>query len=677
LGNIIQTAEFNAGLERLTSDDRHRVYDAIGKVLRDSRAAGLQIKKMQRVELWEIRASQDLRIIAKLDGGDVFCFSVGHHDATLARAERMQTLSESERKKIVRRASDYVPAPTEGKPSRLLRGPLAAFTDDELTAAFGIPPDWVAALRSLETQEQVLDCGIEDAISEEQFWELIECFATPSVISTGAKPVYRVSSEAIAKAFAAGEIEQLEFNLPPSSWAIVDSPRRSPQLIKGGPGSGKTLIALYRALHVMETPSLLGIPRVLYVTYTKQLRDDAVEKIRRLRAKAPSGLEILTFDQVVNRLAGKKYRPTFDETTLARAAAEAVAGTTIEPVFFSSEVADVIEWRNVRNFDEYAKLARKGRGERLTQAERRIVWESYERFGAILAAQGLQTLGAARIAAAQVAEALNEAERYDFIVVDEVQDLPRSVLAMVVALSKGEGKSKHVMLVGDAGQSIYQHGFRWADVGLRLGGANVHNLAQSERSTQEILDFGRSLLGDAAGAETAALPASSSKHGALPRVVHGFRSSDHRRAFMADEIAERVQGGASPARFAVIAHGRKELLALEVEFKERSLPTAMFQTAGFYRDRAVKLITAHSAKGLEFPEVYVPDANAGTYPFYKNADLPDDEREEFDAQDCALFYVACTRAADALTVLYDREPSPFLVATGDAATDCDVASGRR
>ncbi len=64
---------------------------------------------------------------------------------------------------------------------------------------------------------------------------------------------------------------------------------------------------------------------------------------------------------------------------------------------------------------------------------------------------------------------------------------------------------------------------------------------------------------------------------------------------------------------------------------------------------SVAVMTMHSAKGLEFPVVYIPDANEGTTPHSKailDADLEEERR---------MFYVAMTRAKDRLHIYYAKE----------------------
>ncbi len=66
------------------------------------------------------------------------------------------------------------------------------------------------------------------------------------------------------------------------------------------------------------------------------------------------------------------------------------------------------------------------------------------------------------------------------------------------------------------------------------------------------------------------------------------------------------------------------------------------------RENAVRIITAHSAKGLEFPVVYLPGLEEDIFP-HKNAVEADDVPEER-----RLFYVALTRARRELVLLWNR-----------------------
>jgi DNA helicase II / ATP-dependent DNA helicase PcrA len=83
---------------------------------------------------------------------------------------------------------------------------------------------------------------------------------------------------------------------------------------------------------------------------------------------------------------------------------------------------------------------------------------------------------------------------------------------------------------------------------------------------------------------------------------------------------------------------------------------------------AVRLMTAHSAKGLEFPHVFIIRAASGSFPAYYKEPLIDfpqalrdpdamteaDGKTMHDQEERRLFYVAMTRARDSLT-LYGKQ----------------------
>jgi DNA helicase-2/ATP-dependent DNA helicase PcrA len=64
---------------------------------------------------------------------------------------------------------------------------------------------------------------------------------------------------------------------------------------------------------------------------------------------------------------------------------------------------------------------------------------------------------------------------------------------------------------------------------------------------------------------------------------------------------------------------------------------------------AVTLMTVHSAKGLEFPRVFVTGLEDGLFPMVREGD--DDEEVEEERR---LFYVAATRARQDLCLTYAR-----------------------
>lgn len=119
------------------------------------------------------------------------------------------------------------------------------------------------------------------------------------------------------------------------------------------------------------------------------------------------------------------------------------------------------------------------------------------------------------------------------------------------------------------------------------------------------------------------------------------------------EMLEWVKGDAG--RF----ERAEDWMASQEEYKE-SLKKAEKKAETPDSKEAVRLMTVHGSKGLEFDHVWIPDCNERVFPHGK---MPDEDSCEEERR---LFYVAMTRAAKSLELLYlndetgSRLPSRFL-----------------
>ncbi len=109
-------------------------------------------------------------------------------------------------------------------------------------------------------------------------------------------------------------------------------------------------------------------------------------------------------------------------------------------------------------------------------------------------------------------------------------------------------------------------------------------------------------------------------------------------------------------------------------------------------DDAVRLMTIHAAKGLEWHSVHIPMASSRNVPLMHRRDAcpppPDLARlamgpADHDAEERALWFVALSRARNTLTISHaqrygdarDARPSPFLVHVGEVETRRHVDPG--
>jgi len=71
---------------------------------------------------------------------------------------------------------------------------------------------------------------------------------------------------------------------------------------------------------------------------------------------------------------------------------------------------------------------------------------------------------------------------------------------------------------------------------------------------------------------------------------------------------------------------------------------------------SVKVMTAHSAKGLEFPVVFIISAEEEVFPHLKSMELEAEGRDPFAVEEeRRLFYVAMTRAEKLLFISFAKQ----------------------
>ena len=80
------------------------------------------------------------------------------------------------------------------------------------------------------------------------------------------------------------------------------------------------------------------------------------------------------------------------------------------------------------------------------------------------------------------------------------------------------------------------------------------------------------------------------------------------------------------------------------------------------KENAVTITTAHSAKGLEWKDVYIINAEQGKFPYYKALDenLEEEERKKQIEEEKRLFYVAISRAKEKLMITSSNDISDFV-----------------
>ena len=470
--------------------------------------------------------------------------------------------------------------------------------------------------------------------------------------------------------FKEGELLGFLLRLDPEQeryvrWALN---ARGPTLVKGGPGTGKSTVAMYRARSLVGSLRESGVerPKILFTTYTNALVSFSEQLLRRLLGDDRDCVTVRTADSLAMRIvASADGKPEIADGSARRAALEeALKSATFEgnelkrrvqaralerlsPEFLLEEISDVIEAREISTLEAYLAAPRAGRRVGLKATRRTAVWRAYEAFSAVLARRGLVTWQGMRRRAAQIVRTGGWAERFDGVLVDEAQDLDPTVLRLLVALCRSPNR---LFVAADANQSIYGSGFRWSDVheDLRFVG-RTGVLRRNHRSTREIGEAARSYLREG-GLEDPEDGQDYAETGPKPavRVVSEPRDETALLArFLKGAAKEfRLGVGASAVLVPSQGAGRKVAAGLSSAGLEASYMTGKDLDLG---RGVVKIVNLKSAKGLEFPVVAVAGFSHGRMPGIPKG-ASGGELEEALLRERRTLYVAMTRAMRALLV---------------------------
>lgn len=238
------------------------------------------------------------------------------------------------------------------------------------------------------------------------------------------------------------------------------------------------------------------------------------------------------------------------------------------------------------------------------------------------------------------------AGQYTALLIDEAHDFEDAWLQMAARMVTPATHS--LLVLYDDAQSIYQkkrRKFNFASVGIQAQG-RTSILKLNYRNTAEVLALAmhcaQSLLADRPETDEAmqsVLPATAGRRGPVPLLL--LAGNVHEEAqLVAERIAQSVCAGRSPDEIAVLFRLKRDMDGVANALRRGGLAVQSMNDAGFkafdWARPSVKLLTLHSAKGLEFPLVVVAALDA--MPF-KGETLDDELR---------LLYVGMTRATHEL-----------------------------
>lgn len=301
----------------------------------------------------------------------------------------------------------------------------------------------------------------------------------------------RDSSARLQRFFLDSEQEwaaKLDLDLP-------DEPARSGsdfslRLVNGVAGSGKTLVALHRALLLCE---LFPSQRVLLLIHNTPIVADLIDKLRRTRGAQPGNLELLTFHQWATR----QWKNMFGRwPELSGGLPGLVQHHRLrwpELKFDDRQLVAEIDFIDESLFEDepqYLAARRAGRGFALRAGERSQIWALREAVAAALHKQGEMAWSALPAAIVRAHRRHGALERREHVLVDEAQFFAPSWFAVVKASLAPGGQ---LFLCADPKQGFMRHRLSWKSAGLDVAG-RTKKLSRSYRTTRTLLESASAMV---------------------------------------------------------------------------------------------------------------------------------------------------------------------------------------
>lgn len=427
--------------------------------------------------------------------------------------------------------------------------------------------------------------------------------------------------------------------------------------VRGGAGTGKTAIAVHRALHLAQQ-SEIDRQGVQYLCYNNVLASVVRETMTELAGgRLPEGLDVSTFHAWCLRYLEQRgitvEIPSPDSNWLngqVRGAAqrlrlaEKLEGLSVPDIVYE---IGAVKRLGLQDGDAYLALDRTGMRMPLKREQREAIWRVFEevRYRPGREAEYDDLPGIALAALEQDADF----KPYRAVVVDEAQDC--SPVMARLARKMVLDDHRRLMVLADPAQGIYPNGFAWARREFAPRGAQNVVLRRPYRSTRQVHALASSLyanMPDMLRGLDELKP--GVRDGPRPEVHLYASTSEAEQALVAAvraEIEAAEDSGRRPEEIAVLVR-TNEMKGHVIGLLQRSGITATSVERGQTRlDRpGVKVMTVHASKGLDFPSVYV---------FQFASRLGDSPEER------SLLYVALTRSSFRLTLVCDKDHlSPLL-----------------
>ncbi len=678
---------FTDSLGKLTNQEQKGVKTTAFDLQLNPDSPGLRFHKLSKTKdpnFCSVSANMDIRLIVHRTANSLLLCYVDHHDdayawASKRKIERHPKTGAAQLVEIRETVQEIaihqpveVPAPPKAEP--LL---FPNLTQDDMLA-YGVPTEWLSDAIAA-TENTLFD--LCEHLPQEAAEALLELAtggqpAQPTTIATSTNPFDHPDAQRRFRVMTNQEELKRALDYPWEKWTVFLHPAQQhliersysgPARISGSAGTGKTIVALHRAVFLARRHPK---SQILLTTFSQALANSLHLKLDRLVGNEPDVCHRIQ-SLSIRAIARNLYVEAFGEPNIAKPedvrsrlisiAAKQPDGDRFSEAFLWSEWKDIVDAWQLDTWEAYRDVQRLGRKTRVGGKQRETLWSIFcELLNTFEQQQQITWNNLFR----QVSEHLIESGNfpYDFVIVDEAQDIGIAALRFLAAL--GRRRPDSLFFTGDLGQRIFQQPYSWQSLGVNIRGRS-QTLKINYRTSHQIRQQADRLLpaaiADVDGNIEERKNTLSVFNGPTPQIKICDDAHSELQS-VGTWIADRLTDGLQPDEIGVFVRSSQQIERAIAAINQAGATPTELSNQAMPAQGCIAVSTMHVAKGLEFRAVAVMACDDEVLPLQERIETISDEAdlEEVYSTERHLLYVACTRARDYLLITGVDPASEFL-----------------
>lgn len=689
--NIAITETYLNSVFKLDNQSKKLTLNTITQLSENPKSTSLQIHSIDRIKcdskFRSARVNDDLRVIFAMQGDTFTLLYVDHHDAAYSWCEgkylnRTSFGAEYIYDEKVMLSSDFVleeknffgtyDTPllekAEIKVKHLMKldipeihaeNLLTITSEDKFIEYIAIFPDEIQeALLDLVTGAKTFDIVYNELIDEDYNNDEQK----PLEHKDSKRRFYITQSiEELKMLMENDDFEKWTIFLHPSQEKIVSKNFNGPALIEGGPGTGKTIVGIHRALYLSKNIyKAEDNKKILFCTFSKKLAKVISEKLEKLMKQynIKNNIDVVGIDSFIFSTLRKQLgevKPIDRENSVSNLIGALY--TKLSPKgtkgFYEYEYFEIIEKYNIKTLDEYLSADRSGTGMPLDKNARTTAWAFISEILKAKETNKVYTFVDRAYDLLQGLESGKIKKEYDSIIIDEAQDLETVKLKALCNCVRTD--KNNILILSDMNQRIFRLSTWKKDGGINVVGRTYH-LSVNYRTTKQINDYARHQFVNSEMITSHIKEYKSIFIGVEP-LIEGFQNESSQYKFLVAKVNELSENNYSPEQICIICSTIDECKQVNSiltfsDIKSTILTGDIIPSSG----TGVCICPINGVKGLEFEAVMLFNYNNIGKSMLNNSQSAAVKINYEKLIECEK-YVAATRARNELIITYLEEDS--------------------